>query len=563
MGKLNQFKLIKLKSEKYFELLSNELDNKVDLPSEEHKSRFGFYLFILENITLEKDINELCDMITDTEFNSCLYNQKFSDEGIDAIDIDEDNKIINLFNFKYRNKFSDKRTQSLNELVISNKLISSLVNANLKHLEGKIKERSEEILEKLDSNDTWKIKLYMVSNEIDGIKQDEPYIKDLKELFDVETISITIDDISKFMSIRPEKINSNLILEKDSILAYSESSLSSGKSYVIKLSLPELVRITCNNNSFREEYSLEDYSKLFNSELEYGILFDNVRGFLGNKKRYNKNIFESLKENPEKFFMFNNGITLTADSIEAQELKAQKKIKFELKNLQLVNGGQTIRTIFEFNNVNKEHMDEFLTNGEILVRVFKTSETSDLKNKIAEYTNSQNEISIIDLKSIASEQLEIEKMLNEHDIIYARKTGDTGLDDNKKYKYKISLEKFGQIVFSINGNPEKASNNKKKIFEKYYKETFGEDNFDIHNSVIYVDKYFEIKQEYEKIINKVTDQRIFYILYLEFNERNPRNLKQNIELLEKCLKEYVTDEEISPARKLIKNEFKEKLDELI
>ena len=65
-----------------------------------------------------------------------------------------------------------------------------------------------------------------------------------------------------------------------------------------------------------------------------------------------------------------------------------------------------------------------------------------------------NAISNIDLKSLSSEQIQIEQFLEENDIIYARKIGDIGLTQTKIYEHKISMEKFGQILFSVQGFPE-------------------------------------------------------------------------------------------------------------
>lgn len=60
------------------------------------------------------------------------------------------------------------------------------------------------------------------------------------------------------------------------------------------------------------------------------------------------------------------------------------------------------------------------------------------------------------------------------------------------------MEKFAQILFSIKGFPEKASNQKKAIFEKHYNLVFGEGNFDIEKSVEIVKRYYAIKETYEK-----------------------------------------------------------------
>ncbi|MEI9537218.1 hypothetical protein V5081_07700 [Enterobacter cancerogenus] len=70
----------------------------------------------------------------------------------------------------------------------------------------------------------------------------------------------------------------------------------------------------------------------------------------------------------------------------------------------------------------------------------------------------------------------------------------TGMDDKKNYRYKISMEQFGQILFAIQGFPEKSSNQKQHIFGKYYDDIFDEKNFDLSHAPEIIERYFEIKK---------------------------------------------------------------------
>lgn len=218
--------------------------------------------------------------------------------------------------------------------------------------------------------------------------------------------------------------------------------------------------------------------------------------------------------------MYNNGLTLIAEDIEAAPTNAGKKIKLKLTSFQVINGGQTLRTIHNFHKLDKENIVEYLSNSQILVRIFKTADDKILNNKIAEYTNSQNSISSVDLKSLRPEQIQLEQYLSEHEIVYSRKTGDTGLTSDKEYKHKISMERFGQILYSLKGNPHKASGRKRQIFDKYYDDIFGEKVLNVEASPTQIKKYFDIRSLYEakaKTNNyDVTDQKIFYILYLQY-----------------------------------------------
>lgn len=475
MASINDSKLLNIKCKKYFNLLEKELNKTINVSSEKQKERLGFYLFMLESICNVKDISDLAKLIIDTDFNSLVFDIKDDDFGVDAIYIDVENNYINLFNFKFRENFNIDKQQSLNETFLTTKFTNCIINEDTVGLTGKIKSVSDEIIEKLNSNDIWKLRLYVISNESRELDINSPEIRQLKGMYDLETIPIGLDRISKIMSLRPDAIDAVIHIDKDSILPFVENSLSSSKSYVIRISANDLVRITCNNKQFREDYKMEDFSGLCNSGMDYNLLFDNVRGLIARSK-FNDNIFKTLKEEPSKFFMYNNGLTVTANDIISTDTNANKKVKIEIKDFQVVNGGQTLRTLHKFNQLDSNNITKYLSNCELLLRIFKTSTESILRNKIAEYTNSQNAISNIDLKALSSDQIRLEQVLDEHDIIYARKIGDTGISESKNYLHKISMEKFGQILFSIQGSPEKASNMKKQIFDKYYDQIFAEKN---------------------------------------------------------------------------------------
>jgi hypothetical protein len=562
MANINDFKLVSIKGAKYFTFLSNELEFDDSKFSQIDKQRFGFYLFMLENITGNRETLELVDLITDTDFNRKVFEIKDDDYGVDAIVIDEENNSIKLFNFKYREKFKPNNSQKLNASILSVKFVNALVNENINNLQGKLKSFANQILDKLiNSNDIWKLQLYIISNDDQELNNSDPHLLQLESLYGLEIISMGLNKISKLMSIRPEPIDCELVVDKDAIMSFTESSISSSKSYVLRLSLSELLRITCDDKQLRNKYNIEDFSPVSQVKIDFGVLFDNVRGLVV-KSKYNPNILKTLKDDPTKFFLYNNGVTITADDVEAKSINADKKIKLNVKNFQVLNGGQTLRTVHAYNLEDENHINNNLSKGEILVRVFKTPSDSELTNKIAEYTNSQNAISLIDLKSLSSEQIQLEQYLDEYGIVYARKTGDTGLSE-KSYQYKISMERFGQILFTLQGNPHRATNQKKHIFDKYYDQVFGSGNLDINQSPQQIIRYFELKKEYEKLKGtyKVSDQKVFFILYID--SKTVFSPPEDIEKFEACLRSFDPDpeNELSDTRKLLSLKFKELVDE--
>ncbi|WP_230350690.1 AIPR family protein [Lelliottia sp. WAP21] len=560
---INDFKLLNIKCQKYFDLFSktnkfNQSVNEVKL-----QQRFGFYLFMLESLCNEKDIDKISDYITDTEFNSYLIGNRCDDHGIDAIFIDEDNKEIKLFNFKFRETFKAEQKQSFNEAFVSTKLVNCIMNDSLDGLDGKLKIYVHTINELLNGNDVWKLSLYMISNEAFPIEHDESAIQQLKNFYDMEVVSVCLPHITSMMSIRPAPINAELIIDNDALMSYSENSISTSKSYVVRLNAADVIRITCRNADLRLDHNCENIDELAEQKIDFGVLFDNVRGLV-QRSRYNAAIAKTLREEPGKFFMYNNGLTVVADDIKAHPVNGNRKVRISLTGIQVLNGGQTLRTLHDFNATDKSYITEYLSKSEILVRIFNAA-SGDTANKIAEYTNSQNSISNVDLKSLSTLQIQLEQLLDEHDIIYSRKNGDTGMDDKKNYRYKISMEQFGQILFAIQGFPEKSSNQKQHIFGKYYDDIFDEKNFDLSHAPEIIERYFEIKKAYsfsDESIQKI-EQKIFYILYMN-QVRSEWTYEQCINVLEEVLETfYPAGVNLTDARKMIQVRFKDYLNSIL
>ncbi|HCH5483943.1 AIPR family protein [Vibrio parahaemolyticus] len=558
---LNDFKLLNIKCKKYFDLYSKGAVFAKQPENDKLKERFGFYLFMLESLCDEKDLDRISDIITDTEYNAYLTGNRFNDQGIDAIYINDESKEILLFNFKFRESFKLGQMQSSNEAFVSTKLVNCILNGNSDGLEGKLKSLVDDAIERLNSNDVWKTSLYMLSNEAVPINNDETAIQQLKDFYDMEVISICLPQIKSMMSIRPKPISSELIIDNDALMSYSENTISTSKSYIVRLNAADIIRLTCKNQELRNNYNCEKIEVLAKERIDYGVLFDNVRGFV-QKSKYNEAIARSLKEDPSKFFMYNNGMTIVAKDIKAEPVNGNKKVRISISDFQVLNGGQTLRTLHNFNAQDDSHISEFLSKSEVLVRIFNAS-NSDAVNKIAEYTNSQNSISNVDLKSLSTLQIQLEQLLDEHDIIYSRKNGDTGMNDQKDYKYKISMELFGQILFAIQGNPEKSSNQKQHIFGKYYDDIFSERNFNISDAPAIIESYFDIKKSYDSVTESLQkiEQKVFYILYMR-KVRSDLDNQACIDELERILELFEpSKKKITDARKMIQVRFKDFLNE--
>lgn len=558
--KEKDYDLVKELSIKYAESLKLDVVKKID---DNQKARIGFYYLGLEMILGISDFPELSEMIVDTDFQKKLNDVKNNDLGIDAVYVNESAKKVSLFSFKYRNEFSQGSTKSPEELRTVAPFIGYLKNKERFKLDLEKKEDSELSFEKIqdilnfDRKDP-EFELYMITNDCAVFDSDDAGVNEFIEKYPwIKIKEINLEDLAEHLTLKAEPNNAELTLNKKEVLQHDMDGYTTANSYVGKIKLTDLIKITSKEHSLRKEDNIDDAEIIKRQQVDLNVLFDNVRGFLGETK-YNDKILKTLEEEPEKFFLFNNGITITASDIVVSKIRMDEFYKIQLTDYQIVNGGQTLRSIYYFKD-NKEGMVNNLAKASVLVRFFKTGLEEGLVNKVSEYTNSQNAISGKDLKSVDKIQLDIETRFKVEGLVYLRKMNK--VDKIEEEGLQISMEKLGQLLLAFHGHPEKVSNSKKKIFEEYYNYLFNDNPQFMDNAIVLTCGYHDIINSYQKVSNKYRyyEQKVFYIVYL--NKRlNDNSIEDNIEIFEKQLKEFRKGEDVSPARKLLQIGFKEKID---
>ena len=128
---------------------------------------------------------------------------------------------------------------------------------------------------------------------------------------------------------------------------------------------------------------------------QYGkrLLESNVRTFLSLRGNVNKGIYNTLRSSERVFFFaFNNGLSGTASNVrfEGGRIKA-------IQNLQIVNGGQTMSTIFK---AKKDGIDISGVHVQLKLSVIHDRENyTAYVSKISEYANTQNKVNKSDFFS--------------------------------------------------------------------------------------------------------------------------------------------------------------------
>lgn len=136
-------------------------------------------------------------------------------------------------------------------------------------------------------------------------------------------------------------------------------------------------------------------SKLYDKYTER-LLEQNVRTFLQFKGKVNKGIRNTIINHPNMFFAFNNGLTATAEDITTFEEHGNTMIS-KLKNLQIVNGGQTTASIY--NTLKKEKADLSQVFIQVKLTIVPPKFVETLVPKISEFANTQNKVNAADFFS--------------------------------------------------------------------------------------------------------------------------------------------------------------------
>ena len=418
-------------------------------------------------------IKECFNKIIDFEYDGNDFDQFIHDHivdmandlGNDAIFTNKANNEIMVFQFKY------SKSQLLNteEVKKNKKFIDWILKIGKEELSANYKLRrvlDEEIAQILTEKALQKKEYfitfyYIDSNFLGNIQTD---IKALHTNYKDKNIKF---DLRFYNYDELEALYDDIDIPKNEVnLKFVENEFFSKKMtyYDDKETNIETVVTSIYANSLKP--IIEEKKEL--------ILALNVRYYKGENEINSKIKSEYSKGEKSNFWILNNGINGVCQDFEIIDGGTLK-----IKNFQIVNGGQTAKTLTRIVN-------DLPDNVQILMRLTKVKDktrTSKISMDIAVASNSQNAISPRDLHSGDRIQRHIYKKLDEKGIFYDKKDGEWGTIKNKrKYQnpentrthlriYNTDLGKsylslFIQLPISTKGR------NKLVFSEVYYDEIF-------------------------------------------------------------------------------------------
>jgi hypothetical protein len=132
---------------------------------------------------------------------------------------------------------------------------------------------------------------------------------------------------------------------------------------------------------------------------DYGprLLELNVRSFLQARGKVNQGIRRTLLEQPERFLAYNNGISATAEEVRLVPLPGGGQGIAWVRNLQIVNGGQTTASIHQA--VKKDRVEVSRVQVQTKLSIVPPAKLSEVVPLISRYANSQNKVNEADFSA--------------------------------------------------------------------------------------------------------------------------------------------------------------------
>lgn len=236
------------------------------------------------------------------------------------------------------------------------------------------------------------------------------------------------------------------------------------------------------------------------------VFKNNIRLYLG-QNEINKGIEKTLLEEPQKFHLYNNGITITT-----KEINDTNSRNYIISPVNIVNGCQTANSIF---NVSR-YPNFDANNVKIPIKVI-VAQDADYET-ITIRSNTQTGIGAQDLVSINIIQKELQEKFTEIDFqnkkFYYKRQKSASINDIDNIDYIIEIDDILRAIFSsLLLIPNKVSGYFDQTTLKYLNTVFDEQfvNIYIRLTVLYkfIDDY--LKEKYPN--NERLKYHVLYIIY--------------------------------------------------
>ena len=481
----------------------------------------------------------------------------YHDLGIDAYEIHEDTYDVYLIQNKY---YSD--STPLNADYVKNDFLLRAINA-LKNGTYKKSEELQTFFTKHKDHPAFTVHLQLfITNNI-PCKAADDYIKDYNLKNPNHRAKIFyLDDIEEKYYAESKQLVKNITVKIESVVKETILNINS-EAYKLENVMDARYVFAPIVSVYRIYNDAEKQS--------YPIFDKNIREYLGNTG-INKQIYSTLLDKNERknFFYYNNGITIICDKmheINTQNSDPNIPATFDIDNPQIVNGCQTVNSIYEaLKNVNLSDLEKDFKDTFVMLKILEINRDDSSENalyeKIVKYNNSQNTIDektfiantdiFIRLQTefqkkgflLLIKQSDKHKFSNEYKVITKLKESNNervlrfGINPIKKASdVFIPLEKFLQVInaFTLGGH---TAFTKKSSMLKFGSNEYKNSVEFIKNGTVTIDVLLDLYLLYmraEQTKKASTDIRTLIPYYLidafakfECSDRDPSLIRKNL-----------------------------------
>ena len=206
------------------------------------------------------------------------------------------------------------------------------------------------------------------------------------------------------------------------------------------------------------------------------ILFgENLRESLADKSKTYADMAKTIDTEPERFWHYNNGITIIAEKIDLVHNPDTGAESIQLTNFSIINGAQTTSSLFAYLKEAKLSYDQdkvdCLGRVYVLARLMEVTHDDKFGDNIAIYNNSQNAITSRDMVSRNEEQRKLQNKYFSGGkpnifIHIKRGVGKPSHPMIEKHQ-EVTNEELAQLAFAaFMQEPFSAKNKKSSLFTK-------------------------------------------------------------------------------------------------
>jgi hypothetical protein len=198
------------------------------------------------------------------------------------------------------------------------------------------------------------------------------------------------------------------------------------------------------------------------------LLQRNIRRYLGlHSNRVNSAMDATLRSGKaDRFYFYNNGITVVCDKFDYNAFQ-QNDHKVRLKNMQIINGGQTCKTIHE--TLRSTLPGTPGQSAYVMIRIYQLAEEDkDFVQEITYATNSQNPVDLRDLRSNDQIQNNLEIGMKDLGYTYKRQR-----EESSSGPSVITSSVAAEATLAVwREKPHQAKFRRKEHFGKLYDDIF-------------------------------------------------------------------------------------------